>query len=108
MSVSGASVLAANEREAKLKQWNQRKSIRDKTFDLLARLNTDRADEEDSLREVAIAICASERLLNGGEPPSSNPSVRDSIACSLSSFNNELYMNASCILGYTKDFKSSV
>lgn len=55
--------LLAKERDLKFKLWLQNKSIKDKAFDYLAKLDSDRARNDDSLVEVGIAIAAIERML---------------------------------------------
>lgn len=54
-------------REAKFKAWSQRKSIKDRMFQLLAALDPQRAETTESIREVGIAICAAEYSLGEAE-----------------------------------------
>mmetsp|Transcript_41699 Transcript_41699/g.72365 ORF Transcript_41699/g.72365 Transcript_41699/m.72365 type:complete len:242 (+) Transcript_41699:32-757(+) len=66
MSTAAADALA-RERDAKFKAWLQNKALKDKAFEFLGKLNSQRAIEEESLIEVAISLCAVDRLLGGDE-----------------------------------------
>lgn len=98
MSSSDAQDALAEQRDAKFKAWVQRKSVRDKAFEVLSssisklihlfrsyieqilivvvccvmyqylgKLNPSRATAEESLKEVAISLCAVDRLLGNDE-----------------------------------------
>jgi hypothetical protein len=61
--------LLAKERDAKFKIWLQNKSIKDKAFEYLSQLNSDRATEEESLIEVRSSSSSSSSSSSGrGEP----------------------------------------
>ena len=62
----------ALERELKYKQWLQLKTFRDKGIELLLKLDKKRGEEDESLKEVAIAMCAIERVLGDNEPNNIN------------------------------------
>jgi hypothetical protein len=54
----------AAERDAKFKQWLQNKTLRDKAFDYLKLLDPIRADEAESLKQVAVSLQAVERCMS--------------------------------------------
>jgi len=51
------------ERDAKFKKWLQNKTLRDKAFEYLAQISTGRAEEEESLQQVAVSLLAVDKLL---------------------------------------------
>lgn len=57
-------------RDAKFKKWLQNKTLRDKTFDYLEQLDNERAKERESLKQVAVSLCAIDRLLGTDDAPS--------------------------------------
>ena len=57
-------------RDAKFKRWLQNKTLRDKTFDYLEQLDNERAKERESLKDVAVSLCAVDRLLGTDDAPS--------------------------------------
>eukprot|EP01038_Epipyxis_sp_PR26KG_P011939 gene11939-15981_t len=72
------------ERDQKFKSWLQNKALRDKALEYLAQLDPHRAVEEESLVEVAISLCAVDRMLGtddnnsevGGAPDSTKKSTK--------------------------------
>lgn len=56
------------QRDIAFKKWLQVKSIQDKAIELLTKLDNARATETDSLKEVAIAICAADLLVQSSDP----------------------------------------
>ena len=54
----------AQERDRKFKEWLQNKSVRDRAVEMLGNLDTSRSENDDELKEVAIALCAVDRILN--------------------------------------------
>jgi len=68
MSASSASAdFLAAERDAKFKKWLQNKTLRDKALEYLGKLDVARAESEESLRDVAVSLCAIDRLLGTDE-----------------------------------------
>lgn len=62
------------DRDLKLKNWLLDKDLREKALELMARLDTKRADDEESLKEVGIASLAIDRLLgNDTDTKKSDP-----------------------------------
>eukprot|EP01039_Chlorochromonas_danica_P007761 gene7761-8572_t len=57
----------ARERDAKFKKWLQNKAIKEKAFEYLSKLSSERAMAEDSLVQVGVALCAVDRLLGADE-----------------------------------------
>ena len=53
----------AAERDAKYKAWLQSKTLRDRALECLGRLDKRRSSEEESCREVAMSMCAIQRLM---------------------------------------------
>ena len=60
------------ERDAKYKAWMQSKSLRDKALEYLAKLDKRRSGAEESCREVAMAMCAIQRLMGADGSGSSS------------------------------------
>ena len=58
--------LLSAEHDAKFKKWLQNKTLRDKAFDYLKMLDPLRAEEDDSLKEVAGSLQAVERVMGTG------------------------------------------
>lgn len=52
-----------SDKDAKFKQWLLNKSIRERAIELLGKLDESRCDDESDLRDVAIALCAADHLL---------------------------------------------
>lgn len=57
----------AKERDEKFKKWLQDKTLRDKAFDYLRKLDKCRAEGEDSLKEVAVCLLAVDRLMGNDD-----------------------------------------
>lgn len=55
-------------RDAKYKEWLLQKELRDKGLELFSKLNRSRAEEKESILEVAIAMSAIDRILGYDEP----------------------------------------
>ena len=53
----------AAERDAKYKNWLQTKTLRDKALEFVGKVDKKRFSEEEPLREVAMAMCAVQRLM---------------------------------------------
>lgn len=72
-------ILAA-ERDAKFKVWLQNKTLRDKAFEYLGKLDKDRAKSEESCKQVAVSLCAIDRLLGeDGEVGANNENDADNM-----------------------------
>lgn len=65
----------ARERDAKFKQWLQNKAIKDKAFEYMVKLSSDRATREESLIEVGVSLCAIDRILGGEESSTPRPAT---------------------------------
>jgi len=57
----------AKERDEKFKKWLQDKTLRDKALEYLRKLDKCRAEEEDSLKEVAVCLLAVDRLMGNDD-----------------------------------------
>eukprot|EP01041_Mallomonas_annulata_P011918 gene11918-24966_t len=67
----------AAERDARYKEWLMLKELRDKGLELFGKLDASRAADYEKLNEVAITMCAIDRLL-GNDDPSGNKKKSDS------------------------------
>lgn len=74
-SIALASDPISLERDSKYKEWLLSKSLRDKTLDLLGKLDKSRSSFDEKLKEVAISIAAVEKILDNGK--SSRPAARN-------------------------------
>ena len=79
----------AKERDEKFKKWLQDKTLRDKAFDYLRKLDKCRAEKEDSLKEVAVCLLAVDRLMGnddvgGGDEGDENEPDNNKKVCQLS------------------------
>lgn len=67
MSAAGSNILFAASRDDSMRKWHLRKELMVKGQELFAQLDVSRADETDSLREVAISALAIDKMI--GEDP---------------------------------------
>jgi hypothetical protein len=59
--------ILAKERDEKFKKWLQNKTLRDKAFDYLKQLDTARAENVETLKDVAVSMQAVDRIMGTGD-----------------------------------------